>query len=105
MNGDSFKSLFERIFSKEENIERIIEKNFEKKRKREFKGYWKEMYFWFEYDVFNDVMYCMVCWKYLKLVDIISFFYRGIGGIGKYRFEILKFYNGLVNYFKCVNRS
>ena len=55
---------------KEGNIERTTEKSSEKKRKREYKGHWKEIYFWLEHDASNDVTYFMVCRNYPKLADI-----------------------------------
>jgi len=44
LNGHPSKSRPEATLPKEENTERTTEKNSEKKRKREFKGHWKEMY-------------------------------------------------------------
>ena len=61
LNGQLSKSKPETTLPIEENTERTTEKSSGKKRKREFKGHWKEIYPWLEHDVSNDVMYCMVC--------------------------------------------
>ena len=83
LSGQLSKSKPETTLPIEENTERTTEKSSAKKRKREFKGHWKEIYPWLEHDVSNDVMYCMVCRNYPKLADITSLLYRGSGGIGK----------------------
>ena len=105
LNGQLSKSQPETTLPKEGNIERTTEKSYEKKRKREYKGHWKEIYFWLEHDASNDVMYCMVCRNYPKLADITSPLYRGTGGIGKYTLETLKSHNGSANHLKCLNTS
>ena len=55
-NGQLSKSQPETTLPKEENTERTTEKNSEKKRKRDFKGHWKEIYPWLEHDASNDVI-------------------------------------------------